>query len=73
MRNTREHLSRFHQTYPILFNIVDARNESHLRWLKRVGFAVGERLLVGKGAVPFYFFSKVNDPCAMPPHSLPRR
>lgn len=49
--------ARFHQKYPVLWNIVDTRNTVHIRWLEWVGCKFGETLLVGVDQVPFIEFN----------------
>ncbi len=43
IRKTPEYLGMFHRQYPLLWNLVDARNEVHVRWLKRTGFVFLKR------------------------------
>lgn len=38
LRETPWWINHFHETYPVLYNYVDARNELHLRWVKWMGF-----------------------------------
>jgi hypothetical protein len=44
-----------------LWNIVDARNELHIRWLKRFGFvALKKHPQVGPQGLPFFEFVRIN-------------
>lgn len=52
----RRYLSRMRETYPDLFNYVDARNEQSIRWLKRVGFTVHPAAPYGAEGLPFHKF-----------------
>lgn len=42
LRMARGFLQRWHEDHGILFNVVDARNTVHIRWLKLMGFAVND-------------------------------
>lgn len=70
MRQTVPFLTRFHQSYPMLWNLVDARNEVHIRWLKRLGFvALHLHPHVGMEGRPFYEFIRIDPTCVTPPQS----
>jgi hypothetical protein len=43
LRQTGDYLRFFHRQYALLWNLVDARNEVHIKWLKRVGFVFIKR------------------------------
>ncbi len=63
MRQTRPVLDGFHESYPLLWNIVDARNEVHIRWLRYFGFTfLHLHPHVGTEGLPFYEFVRI------PPH-----
>ena len=38
LRESKIELDRLHKQYPVLFNVVDARNEIHVRWIQWMGF-----------------------------------
>jgi len=38
LRQSRIELAKLQAQYPVLFNVVDARNEVHVRWLRYMGF-----------------------------------
>lgn len=58
-------LELLHQDYPILTNMVDARNTLHIRWLRWLGFTVLRRIEKwGAHSVPFYEFARYQPPCA---------
>ncbi len=40
LRACRKHIEDFHKLYPVLWNLVDIRNTSHLKWLKWLGFEI---------------------------------
>lgn len=70
MRQTVPILTGFHLKYPLLWNLVDARNEVHIRWLKRFGFvALHLHPHVGVEQRPFYEFIRIDPQCATPPPS----
>lgn len=53
---SRQHLTRWLERYRVLINHVDARNELHITWLKRMGFEFGDPIPVGIFRMPFYPF-----------------
>ncbi len=54
-RRSRAYLALWHQRYRVLWNMVDARNEVHLRWLRWCGFTVVGRVEHhGAEQRPFY-------------------
>jgi len=38
LKESKLQLAKLHEQYPVLFNVVDARNEVHVRWLRYMGF-----------------------------------
>jgi len=38
LKESKAQLAKLHEQYPVLFNVVDARNEVHVRWLRYMGF-----------------------------------
>ncbi len=47
--------------YPLLWNVIVARNTVHLRWLKWLGFTVSETpILYGPFHFPFYQFTRTK-------------
>ena len=38
LRESKIQLEKLHEQYPVLFNVVDARNEVHVRWIQWMGF-----------------------------------
>lgn len=51
--------------YPIITNMVDARNTLHHRWLKWLGFCFLRRIEQwGARSVPFYEFARMKQTCA---------
>ncbi len=57
-------LQRLHQDYPILTNLVDARNTLHQRWLRWLGFKFLRRIEKwGAHSIPFLEFARYQ-PCA---------
>lgn len=67
VRQTPLWLNAFHASYPVLGNVVDARNELHIKWIKRVGFTfINRHLNFGHEGREFLEFVKVSDKCATP-------
>jgi hypothetical protein len=52
----REFVARWLVAYPRLYNCVDARNRSSVRWLSALGFAFHPPIPVGPGQQPFLPF-----------------
>lgn len=70
-RLCRPMLAELHRAYPLLWNLVHARNVVHVNWLRWMGFSflkLHPRL--GVGREPFYEFARLE--CAIGP-SQPRR
>lgn len=40
LRNSHPYVNHLQALYPVLHNIIDARNELHLKWLKWCGFRI---------------------------------
>lgn len=57
-RGSRKILEEWSEQYRLLFNVVDSRNEVHLKWLKWLGFTFLNEININH--VPFYEFLKVN-------------
>ncbi len=61
LRETGTYLSRFHSQYPLLWNYVDCRNESHVKWLHRCGFVfINKHERFGHEQRPFYEFVRID-------------
>lgn len=53
-------LDRWHAERPLLFNYVDARNDLHIRWLRRLGFTfIKLHACHGHEQRPFYEFVRL--------------
>lgn len=62
LRRTRPYLTELHETYPILSNYIDARNDRSLRWLEWCGFQVDEAVPdYGLEGRLFFLFSRQRD------------
>ena len=60
LRNSPVELNKFHMNYPILFNFVDARNTTHVKWIKYMGFSIiQEHATFGVEGRLFYEFAKI--------------
>jgi hypothetical protein len=60
LRRSRIYIELIQQEYPLLHNVVDARNELHIKWLKWMGFKfiqLHEEYGVEKR--PFYEFIRI--------------
>ena len=59
LKENRILIEKMNKIWPHLWNIIDSRNELHLKWLKWCGFTIiGERMI---NKVKFYEFCKVAD------------
>ena len=54
LKETRKWRDRWLRRYPKLWNIVDARNRVHVRWIETVGFRLGDEVQVH--GHPFIYF-----------------
>lgn len=61
LRRSEECLSRMHGACPLLFNVVDQRNDLHIKWLRWLGFRF-IRIIQnhGKQGLPFVEFARLN-------------
>lgn len=60
-RLSRSWLVGAHRRHPLLTNRVDARNELHIRWLRRMGFSLVQRIEHwGAERRPFIEFAKLK-------------
>lgn len=60
LRRCKGWIDRFHETYPVLMNYVDARNVVHIKWLKWVGFQFLRLIPYGVQQLPFYEIVRVR-------------
>jgi hypothetical protein len=61
MRQTRSMLRMFHRQYPLLWNVVDERNTTHIRWLRYFGFSFLQRHeRLGVEGRPFLEFVRID-------------
>jgi hypothetical protein len=59
LKESRTEVEKMNTLFPHLWNIIDSRNEMHLKWIKWCGFKIiGERMV---NNVKFYEFCKVAD------------
>lgn len=54
MRRSPEYIAKMLDFCPVLVNTVHAKNTVSLRWLKRMGFEIGQRFVMNNE--PFYLF-----------------
>ncbi len=61
LRQSGEWIAKLHESYPTLWNYIDARNAVHIRWLKWCGFTFLRRIEdYGVEQRPFYEFERVS-------------
>jgi hypothetical protein len=61
LRNSRKWVDELQGLYPVLWNCVDARNETHIKWLKWCDFTFLKRIEeYGVERRPFYEFTRVR-------------
>ena len=59
LRESRTEVNGMNTLFPHLWNIIDSRNELHIKWIRWCGFKIiGERMI---NNVKFYEFCKVAD------------
>lgn len=56
VRNTPEYIARMLKAFPHLVNFVHAKNQTSVRWLRRLGFTLHEAKPYGALGEPFHFF-----------------
>lgn len=60
-RRSRAWVDRLHERYRVLWNLADARNKVHLRWIRWCGFTIQRRIDDhGFERRPFYEFSRTR-------------
>lgn len=62
LKNSRQLCQRFHQRFPVLMNLVDARNTVHIEWLRWMGFTLIRRWpSMGPKRLPYIEFMRLQD------------
>lgn len=61
MAACRAELARIHKTWAVLLNYVDARNLRSIRWLRSLGFTIGDPEPYGLDQLPFRSFWRSRD------------
>lgn len=56
LRRNKAYVAEMLADYPVLANVVDARNAVSIRWLRWLGFKMGEPRVMGVAQVPFIPF-----------------
>jgi len=60
LRKSKEKLAEMQSLYPLLFNMVDARNEVHVNWIRWLGFTfIKKHLEWGPEQMMFYEFVRI--------------
>ena len=60
LRKSKEKLADMQSLYPLLFNVVDARNEVHVKWISWLGFTfIKKHLNWGPERQMFYEFVRI--------------
>lgn len=61
LRESRGWVEVLHQDFPVLINLVDERNVTHIRWIEWCGFSLlARRERYGAAQLPFIEFAKVK-------------
>ncbi len=60
LRECRGWVDRLHEHFPVLVNLVDARNAVHIRWIEWCGFTLLATRAHGPQGLPFIEFAKVK-------------
>lgn len=61
LRHSKEWLKTLSSAYPLLGNVVDARNTLHVDWLRWMGFRFLRRAPLGRKGEEFIEFVKLKD------------
>ena len=60
LRSSKKTLAEMQKLYPLLFNVVDARNEVHVKWISWLGFTfIKKHLNWGPESRMFYEFVRI--------------
>jgi len=60
LRSSKKTLAEMQKLYPLLFNLVDARNEVHVKWIGWLGFTLYQKTsTLGPESRMFYEFVKI--------------
>lgn len=57
LKECRNEVIKLNNIYPHLYNIIDSRNEVHIKWIKWCGFKIIRELMINN--VKFYEFCRV--------------
>lgn len=61
LRSSKETVDHWQARFPLLANYVDARNVTHIKWLRRLGFNFIRRdETYGVAGIPFLEFVRIN-------------
>jgi hypothetical protein len=60
LRECRRWCDKLHDLYPLLWNVIDERNEVHIRWLKWMGFTFINKKPYGPHGLPFLEFVRIK-------------
>ena len=64
LTESKPYVLALNDEFPIITNMVDARNTLHHRWLKWLGFAFLRRVEKwGARSIPFYEFARLKQTC----------
>ena len=61
LRRNREYVRQMQAAFPTLRNMVDARNEVSIRWLRWLGFTIEPAIRWGAAGMPFHPFWMTRD------------
>lgn len=60
LRWSKEMLPIITKQYDVVFNVVDKRNEVHIKWIKWLGFSFIREVSIGINGEPFYEFARIS-------------
>jgi len=64
LREGHRWIDAIQRTWPLITNLVDARNTLHIRWLRWLGFVFTQRIeRWGARSVPFLEFARHQSAC----------
>lgn len=65
LRISRTVVDQLNEQFPVLTNLVDARNTTHVRWLRWMGFSFLRTVEKwGAQSLPFHEFARLKPKCA---------
>lgn len=56
VKDAKDFIEQFMDSYEVLYNHVDARNEKSIRWLEYLGAEIDDPIIYGREGLPFHHF-----------------